>query len=265
MQPKALQDVLNAMAKAYPTGVPMIVQFISQQPNGIPSYHIAQALRLYETWREQFGGQLFVRLPSGDSLPFPQWIARHSALYRWEKHFTPQMLSLSPDLAVDILLKHLRNDVEKAAEILEALALKGLKSYDAPLLDYMLTVPKLAKLIPNIFQGTFDTFPAAALHRCLACPDLDQNFLMFRLSATSNPLHRSVHAELIHRLLASPIDLHQARYIAQMLRGHTDEDANSLLRNAGGLGGDSWLWLVREVEIARGQRLINEQGEFRQR
>jgi hypothetical protein len=263
MQPKAMQDVLNAMAKAYPTGVPAIVQFVSQQPDAIPSYHVAQAVRLYETWREQFGGQLFVRPPNGELLPFPRWIASHCAHSRWEGHFTPQMLSLSPDLAVDILLNHLRDDVEKAAEVLEALALKGVKSYDADLLDYMLAVPRLAKLIPNLFQSAFDTFPAAALHRCLASPDVDQNFLMFRLSATSNPLHRSVHAELIHRVLAGPIDLHQARYIAHMLRGHTDEDANSLLRNAGGLGGDSWLWLVREVEVARGQRLINEQGEFR--
>lgn len=263
MQPKAMQDVLNAMAKAYPTGVPAIVQFVSQQPDAIPSYHVAQAVRLYETWREQFGGQLFVRSPNGELLPFPRWIASHCAHSRWDRHFTAQMLSLSPDLAIDMLLNDLKDDVEKAAEVLEALALKGVKSYDADLLDYMLAVPRLAKLIPNVFQSAFDTFPAAALHSCLASPDVDQNFLTFRLSATSNPLHRSVHAELIHRVLVGPFDLNQARYIAHMMRGHIDEDANSLLQNAEGLGGDNWLWLVREVELARGQRLINEQGEFR--
>jgi nucleoside phosphorylase len=261
MQPKAMQDVLNAMAKAYPTGVPAIVQFVSQQPDGIPAYHIAQALGLYEAWREKFGGQLFVQLPTGDSLSFSRWIARHSALYRWEDHFTPEMLSLSPDLAVEVVLNHLKGDVEKIAAVLKAL--KDVRSYNAALLDYMLAVPKLAELIPGVFASAFDTFPVTALHRCIASPDIDQEVLMFRLGVTSNPVHRSVHAELIQRVLAGPVELHRYRYVANMLRGHTAEDTDSLLRNAEGVGGDGWLWLVREVEAARGERLINEAGELR--
>jgi nucleoside phosphorylase len=261
MQPKAMQDVLNAIAKAYPTGIPAIVQFVAEQPDAIPAYHIAQAVRLYEAWRERFGGQLVVRSLTGESLTFSQWIARHSALYRWEDHFTPEMLSLTPDLAIEVVLNHLKGDLDKSAAVLNAL--KHVRSYSADLLDYMLAVLKLAKLIPDVFAGAFDTFPVAALHRCIASPDIDQNILLFRLGATSNPVHRSVHAELIQRVLAGPIELHGARYVANMLRGHTAEDADSLLRNAEGVGGDSWLWLVREVEVARGQCLINERGELR--
>jgi hypothetical protein len=263
MQPKAMQDVLNAMAKAYPTGVPAIVQFISQHRDALPAYHIAQALWLYEAWRERSGGQLFVQLPTGESLPFSQWIARHSALYRWEDHFTPEMLSPSPDLAVEVVLNHLKDDVEKSVAVLKAL--KDVRSYNADLLDYMLAVPKLAELIPGVFASAFDTFPVAALHRCMASPDIDQNILLFRLGATSNPVHRLVHADLIQRVLTGPVDLHHDRYVANMLRGHTAEDLDSLLRNAEGVGGDGWLWLVREVEAARGERLINEAGELRRK
>lgn len=263
MQPKAMQDVLNAMAKAYPTGVPAIVQFISRQPDALPACHIAQALRLYEAWRERLGGQLFVQLPTGKSIPFPQWIARHRALYGWEDYFTPEMLSLSPDLAVEIVLTHFKGDIEKCRAVLKAL--KDVRSYNADLLDYMLAVPKLAELIPGVFANSFDTFPVAALHRCIASPDIDQNILLFRLASTSNPVHGSVHAELIQRVLTGPVDLHRDRYVANMLRGHTAEDLDSLLRNAEGVGGDGWLWLVREVEAALGERLINEAGELRRK
>jgi hypothetical protein len=261
MQPKAMQDVLNAMAKAYPIGVPAIVKFVSQQPDALPAYHIAQALRLYEAWRERMGAQLMVQLPTGESLTFSRWIARHSALYRWENHFTPEMLSFSPDLAIEVMLNHLKGDVEKSTAVLRVL--NNVTSYNADLLDYMLAFPKLAELIPGVFAGAFDAFPVAALRRCIESADINQDILLFRLGATSNPLHRSVHAELIQRVLADPMDLHRYRYAANMLRGHTAEDTDALLRNAEGVGGDNWLWLVREVEAARGERLLNEAGELR--
>ena len=213
MQPKAMQDVLNAMARVYPTGVAAIVRFVSQQPDALPAYHVAQAVRLYEAWREKFGGQLIVKPPDGEAVSFSRWIARHSALYRWEDHFTAEMLSLSPDLAVEVVLTHLKGDVDKGAAVLRAL--KDVRSYNAELLDYMLAVPRLAELIPGVFASAFDTFPVAALHRCIASPDIDQNILLFRLGSTSNPLHRSVHAELIQRVLAGPVDLHSDRYVAQ--------------------------------------------------
>jgi hypothetical protein len=261
MQPKVMQDVLNAVAKAYPTGVPAIVRLISQRPNDLPVYHIAQALRLYEAWRERFGGHIMVELLDGKSLPFSRWIASYCALYRWDDYLTPQMLSLLPDLAVDIVLDHLKGNIQKSAAVLSSL--DEMKSYNADLLDYMLAVPQLAELIPRLFAGAFDTFPVAAMQRCITSPYIDQSSLLFRLGATSNPLHRSVHAELIRRVLADPTNLHHDRYVASMLRGHTAEDVDFLLRSAEGMGGDGWLWLVREVEAARGERLISETGQLR--
>jgi len=261
MMPKVTQDTLDAMANVYPIGVPAIVQFFSHQPNLLPAIFIVQTIRLYSDWSERSGSQLMIQLQNGKSLEYPMWIARHSVLHQWEDNFTPQMLSLLPDLAVDVVLNDLKSDTEKSAAVLAFL--KDMNSYNADLIDYMLSVPKLAELLPSVFANAFDTFPVATLLRCIESNYIDQDILLFRLGATSNPLHRSVHAKLIRRVLTAPINLHHYRYIANMLRGHTTEDTDSLLSNAEGVGSDNWLWLVREVEATRGKRLINEAGELR--
>ena len=261
MQPKAMQDVLNALATVYPEGVASIVGFIAQQPSALPSYHLAQALRLYGEWRKKFGADLGVRLPTGETISFARWIAQYNALQNWDDHFTPMMLSSSPELAIEVVLEHFQSDDDKAAAVLGAL--KDVKSYHAKLLDYMLATPKLTVLIPNVFANCFDTFPAEALHRCVASPDVNQETLLFRLAATSNPLHRSVHAELMQRILSRPINLHHYRYVANMLKAHTRYGVLALLANAISPHEDNSIWFVREVEIARGERLIDEAGHLR--
>ena len=261
MQPMAMQDVLNALATVYPEGVVSIVMYICEHPNALPSYHLAQALRLYDKWRKEIGGSIRVRLPTGETLPFERWIALHSALQRWEEHFTPMMLAPSPDLAIEIVLQNLRDSDDKAAAVLRAL--KDVKSYHAELLNRMLATPKLAALIPDVFVNCFDTFPAEALHRCIASPDIKQDTLLFRLGATSNPLHRSVHAELIQRVFKHPMNLHHYRYVANMLKAHTRYDVMALLEKTISPNEDNAMWFVREVETARGERLINEAGYLR--
>jgi hypothetical protein len=141
--------------------------------------------------------------------------------------------------------------------------LKNVKSYHAELLNRMLSVPKLAALVPDVFANCFDTFPAEALQRCVASPNVNQETLLFRLGATSNPLHRSVHAELMQRVLSRPIDLHHYRYVANMLKAHTRYDVMALLEKTISPDKDNSIWFVREVETARGERLINEAGHLR--
>ena len=227
MQPRAMYDILNGLAAVYPGGVVSIVMYICEHPNALPSYHLAQALRIYDKWRRKIGGSLQVRLPTGETQPFERWIALHSALQRWENHFTPMMLSSSPHLAIEVVLKHLQSDDDKAAAVLGAL--KDVKTYHAELLNRMLATPKLAALIPDVFANCFDTFPADALHRCIASPDIKQDTLLFRLGATSNPLHRSVHAELMQRVLKDSMNLHHYRCVANMLKAHTRYDVMALL------------------------------------
>ena len=261
MQPKATEDMLNAMATVYPEGMASIVRFIAERPDALPAYHLRRAVNLYEVWRKRTGIDLSVQLGAGVTAPFPHWITMYSALRRWEDSFTPTMLASSPDVAVEFILQHLQQDDEKAVAVLSAL--QGLSTYNAALLDRMLNIPSMAALVPTVFAGCFDAFPPAALQRCLACPHIDQDVLLFRLSATNNPLHRAVHAELMQRALGQPINLHHFRYIASMLRGHSRHEAVRLLDAAPRSDENKWFWLAREIEAARGERLIDEAGHLR--
>ena len=261
MQPKAMQDMLSAMATAYPGGVASIVRFISQQPDSLSAFYINDAIEMYKPWREKFGGELMVMFDGGETDTFPRWIAKRTALRAWEDYFTPAMLSNLPEVAMDLVLVEFRNDYEKSAEILAAM--RGLNNYNHSLFMHMLNASRLTKLIPSVFKDCFDTFPVSALHSCLVSSEIDLATLLWRLSATSNPLHRSFHLELIRRVLCDDTDLNHFRYIANMLRVHSTEDVLLILRETRIENEDRWLWLAREVESARLERLINENGEIR--
>lgn len=261
MQPKAMQDVLNAVARVYPVGVPHIVRFIAEQPDALPAFHLRQALLLYEDWRKKIGVGMGVRVAGGVEQPFPEWIALRSAQKRWEEYFTPELLALSPELATDYVVQQLADDDERAAAVIKALG--SLATYSARLLDRMLARPALAVLVPDVFADAFDLFPVEAIRRCMASPEIDQNMLLFRLAATANPMHRAVHEDLIRRVLDGSPNLHHLGYIASMLKAYPRDEVLDLLNTAPHLREDQWFWFVRAVEVARGERLINEAGAAR--
>lgn len=259
MQPKAMQDVLNAIARVYPLGIPHIVKFIAEQPNALPGYHLCQALLLYRKWQKTSGIKLGVKTADGIEHHFPDWIALHSVMSQWEDHFTPELLALAPELAIEYVVHYL--DDERAVAVLKAL--KGVTVYSAPLLDRMLAVPALAKLIPQVFAESFDLFPIDALRRCIESGDVKQESLLYRLAATANPLHRAVHEELLERVLSCSPRWHDLRYVADMLRAYSREEVLQIIDAAPHGREDCWFWFVRLVEATRGERLINEDGGVR--
>jgi len=259
MQPKAMQDVLDATARVYPVGVPHIVTFIAKHPNPLPAYHLRQALLLYEDWQKRSGAELSVKTADGVEHPFSEWVVRQSMKNSWEDHFTPELLSHSPELAIDYVVNHL--DDEYAAAVLKKL--KVTASYSAPLLNRMLAVPALAALIPQVFSDSFDLFPVKALQRCIRSGDIDQESLLYRLAATANPMHCAVHEELLTRILDSPTKLDHLRHVADMLRSYSREEVLHMIETAPHGREDCWFWFVRSVEAARDERLINEDGSVR--
>lgn len=259
MQPKAMRDVLNAIARVYPAGIPHIVSFIAEQPNALSAYHLHQALLLYLDWQKKSGAILVVKTSDGNEHPFPNWIALHCAMSQWEDHFTPELLALTPEIAIEYVVRHL--DDQRAAAVLERL--KGVTTYSAPLLDHMLAVPTLAVLIPQVFADSFELFPIDALRRCIASIDIDQESLLYRLAATANPVHRGVHEELIERVLACSPKWHELHYVADMLRAYSKEEVLQIIDAVSQCREDCWLWFVRLVEATRGERLINEDGAIR--
>lgn len=259
MQPKATQDVLNAVARVHPAGIPHIVRFIAEQPNALPGYHLRQALLLYREWQKRSGEMLCVKTTDGIEHPFPDWIALHSVMSDWEEHFTPELLALTPELAIEYAVHHL--DDKRAAAVLTAL--KGGAAYSAPLLDRMLAAPALAALIPQVFAEGFELFPIDALRRCIESSDIDQESLLYRLAATMNPMHREVHEELLERVLACSPKWHVLQYVAGMLRAYSREEVLQIIDAVPHCREDCWLWFVRLVEGTRGERLINEDGAIR--
>jgi hypothetical protein len=261
MRPKVLQDVFDALATVYPEGIISIVHLISQQPDGVPLYHINQALHLYRKWRERSGTTLtFSDLERGP-MPFDQWIVRHCALRRWDDHFVPMMLSWLPDVAIDLVLGPFRTDKDKAAKVLGML--KGVRTCHAGLLEHMLSTPKLVPLVTDVFTACFDTFPVDGLQRCIASKHINQEMLLVRLAGGSNPLHLPVHGQLIRRIVQQPINLQSYKLLASALKSHTRHDVIELLRSTLTLSEDNSVWLVRDVELARGERLIDEAAHFR--
>lgn len=261
MQPKATEDLLHALATVYPEGMALIVRLVVGNQTLFPAYHLRLALEIYENWRKRSGFDLCFQLADGTTAPFPRWIAIHCALLQWEDHATPMMLAVSHDVAVEFILRHLQHDDEKTLAILGHL--RGVSTYSPALLERMLASPSMSKLIPEVFSACFDAFPVDSLHRCIVCADINQEMLFYRLSATNNPLHRTVHAELMERALSQELNLHHFRYIANMLRGHSRHDVLTLLDNASRSDENKWIWMAREIETARGERLIDEAGRLR--
>lgn len=108
----------------------------------------------------------------------------------------------------------------------------------------MIATPKLAALIPEVFANSFDTFPSKALHQAIASPDINEEMLLFRLSTSSNPLHGSVHAELIKRILNREMNIHHYRYVANMLRVHTRQDVVELIEEATRPSDENTTWFL---------------------
>ncbi len=254
MQPMATEHVLEALATAKLPGMLAIVNWIVTHASGMPQYHINVSIRLYETWRQSSSQDILVSTQNG-AMPYPTWAAALSAAC-WEDHFTPHLLSQHPEIATEIVLNQLLADDMKTEAVLRQI--KGIRTYNTSLFHRMIDAPKLAALIPEVFNDCLDTFPVSDLILLMHSEHINQDILLFRLSATSNPLQKPAHTELIKRALSEDTNLHHCRYLGKMLRGYSRHDVLQLLMETTDLNDDRSIWLVREVESVRKQRLINE-------
>lgn len=257
MQPKVTQDLIFAASRAGEPGIVSIVNFVLKTGAELPAYFRRQALNLYRDWQTTSGRNVWIKFPGIGAIPFDQLIAIPSTLAPWDDRLSPQMLALVPEIAIGFVIGFFEQDKTKAEAVLNVLTLKD---YNAEILDRMLTEPSLAALVPKVFSNAFDAFPAEAIQHCLDNPHIDQEMLLFRLSFTSNPMHRPVHASLISRVLKTSPKFHHFRYVANMLRSHTTYEIKRLLSECDSRGYDNWIWLLREIEIARSERLVDEEG-----
>lgn len=259
MQPKAMQDVIYALARVRPTGVPSIISFVSTQALRMPMLFVQQSLALLREWEKEHNLKIGVRGAPGD-LPFAQWILslrmpqdRNDRSYR-------RALAAEQELAIKLLLGPLRGDEDAVKEIVTQM--KPLSAYNAELYGLLIANPKLAALALKVFSGAFDAFPETALLRAVTAPGIAFDALLRALATASSPSHLGLHRTLIERLLSEPLDPFKYRDMAQIVRVHPAAEVLALLKGViCGMRANE-IWLVREIEAARGELLINERGDW---
>jgi hypothetical protein len=254
MQPMAIEHVFMALATAKLPGMLAIVNWVAAQGSRMPLYYIDLSVRLYESWRQSTTLDILISTQNG-TMPYPAWVTAFSAA-RWDDHHTPRLFSTQPEMATEIVLNQFSTDDVRAEAVLKQV--KGVRTYNAHLFNRMLSVSKLATLITDVFVDCLDTFPASDLIQLMHSGHVNQEMLLFRLSTASNPLQKPAHLALIKRALDENLNLHHYRYIAGMLRTYSRHDVQQLLMETTDLSDDRSIWLVREVEGVRKQRLINE-------
>lgn len=259
MQPKAMQDVLEAVARIKPNGVPSIVTFFVDQAGALPSYHVAQIVRLYNEWQRRTSLQLVVRTPMGD-MPFAEYALLSNLASNRDKDFVSRGFRYAPALAVNMVSVGAAVDDDTVLKILSDL--EPLEQYEPALFSRMISSETLAKQIPALFSEVFDVMPVDDLRRLVTSPHFNLDVLLWRLSKASNPVHKSVHIELMERVLAAPTNLHHCRYIGDMLRSYSRDEVRDILRPVAARDEESARWLIRQVELVRRERLIDEAGEL---
>jgi hypothetical protein len=255
MMPMATEHVLRALATVRPQGMIVIVDWMAKHAHSMPAYHVGRSLELYSAWKKSTSQDILVATAQG-TMSYPRWIVSNIATAAWENHFTARMLASQPDLAIDFVTNYLQEDDVKAQEVLAHV--RGVQSYNSKLFQRMIRTPKLAALIVEMFAECLDSFPASALLQLISSEYVKYEMLIFRLSTTSNIMHRPAHAELIKIELSRDTNLHHCRYLGNMLRSYNRHEALQLLKETTSPSEDRSIWLVREVETARKQRLLDE-------
>lgn len=259
MQPKAMQDVLEAVAKVTPTGVPSIVKFLSDQAGSLPSYHVAQIVRLYTEWRKRTFIQLGVRTAGGE-LPFVDFALLSVLLGSGDKDFMARGFRYAPDLAVKLVSNSPPTDDRIPSQLLNDI--EPLERYEPALFARMISSKTLAKKIPALFSDVFDMMPAEDMNHLATSPYLTLDDILWRISKASNPLHKEIHLSLLKMVLAAPPNLHHFRYVGELLRSYSRDEVRDILGPLVDDPRDSALWLLRQIEIVRRERLINESGQL---
>jgi hypothetical protein len=260
MLPKAMEDVLLALARIVPGGVPSIVQFCVNQRGALPNYHVAVIVRLYAEWRQQHHAiDLVVRTPTGD-VPFPDWALKTASRGVDDKALLSRGFRYAPDVAVRVVLSDLAADDAAAKQVLEAI--QPLERHDAALFSRMIGSSVLAPVMPNLFSEVFDAMSADEIRQLVASPHIKFETLIWRLSKDTNPLHKRVHTELIERVMNEPLNLHHYRNLGDMLRGYSRDELREMMRPIIARGDEKARWLLRQIEYVRRERLINEAGEL---
>lgn len=259
MTPMAMEDVLYALAPIRARGVPSVVGQLARNPFFLPGYHLARFLELLRKWQAETGLTFRVKEGAGD-LGFVEWLLmRRLPSVGAEAGFSSRLRPVQA-MVVPILLAHFEDDPETCMTLIAEAGAVG--RFHSALVEHLLAHPGRAALIPTLFATCMDTFPEQVLLRVLDAPGIDFRGLLGAIAASSTPTHMSLHVAIARRALENGLDLWAYRDVAQALRVHPRAELGPVLQEATAEGVENGLWLIREVETACGELLVNERGEW---
>lgn len=259
MSPKVMEDIINVLARVRSVGIPRIVRLVLDQLYQLPTYHIAQAVRLLGRWEKDNSLRLRVKASIGD-ISLVEWILllrmptdKNDTMFR-------RALSVYSDIAVRTVLDNFQEDHTAVTEILGQI--EPMTSYHEGLFNFLIATANISALVLKVFSGSFDRFPENELMRALNTPGIEFHALLRALATSSTPTHRVLHKAIVRRALVETRDLFTYREIAKILRVHPTNELAALLKNTISTLEDNEMWLVREIETERRELLVNELGEW---
>jgi hypothetical protein len=260
LTPMAGQDLLLALAPIRQRGIPSIVAMFSRNPQFLVGYHLTLFLTLLKKWQEKLGLSFQVRIQDR-TVSFIEWLLLQQLPARkaeWAKE--SRELKSVRELALPVFLNLFEKGDASVADIIVALG--PLEKFHAELVQFLLDDSGRIGQIPKLFERSLDTFPEEILLRVLAAPSCEFTEFTRALAVTSNPIHQNLHVAVGKRALESDFDPFLYRTIAQILRAHPRSILQKLMKEIAPNGADKDLWLIREVEAASGELLINENGNW---
>ncbi|MBK8999607.1 MAG: hypothetical protein IPM35_28135 [Myxococcales bacterium] len=262
MTPMAMEDVLYALAPIRSRGVPSVVAQLARDPSFLPGYHLARFLGLLQNWQSETG--LTFRVKGGaevaGDLDFVEWLLmRRFPSVATEAGFSSRLRPVRA-LIVPVLLSNFEEDPETCTKLIADAG--GVGQFHSAFVEHLLADAGRAALIPKLFAACLDTFPEQVLIRALDTPGFDFRGFLRGIAGSSNPAHLSLHAAIVRKAVDTGLDLWAYRDVAQALRVHVRAELRAVLQEATVQGSENGTWLIREVESACGELLVNERGEW---
>ncbi len=258
MEPMAFEDALVAISRVKATGFASIANFFMRNPN-IPAYHVRKIIKLYEEWKDKYKIDLEIKTLHS-SIPFKDYLLISCFQNNPNDPFLPETIAESSDYSIHIVLNIYKEDDIKAKNILDKI--KPLTEYNDQLFERMINSRILAPLITKVFAKALNLFPLKSINKMEQSPEIKFEDLLYSFSKTSSTEHKPIHIKFLNKVIASELNIWHYRYVANMLKTYSYYELLDILNTIYNTQDDKVLLFIRELEIIRGEHLINENGEF---
>jgi hypothetical protein len=258
MQPKAMQDVLLALATVKISGLPSVVAQLSRNPSFLPTYHLVLFIRLLREWQGETGLTLNASLTNGRQVVFVDWLLDVCLRKNRSDPGLGSMLRSIREIALPVILAGFEGNEQEYVKLLVACG--QVPYYDDRVVRHLLDQNEGPKIICDLFSPCLGAFPEEVLLGLLDAKGVAFSDYVRHLASSGSPVHGRLHAEVLRRTLELPFDEWLHRYAARLVSVHPRASLVRLVNQTFKTNVATDLWLIREIERASGQLLVREDG-----